>query len=138
MEPKCLQFKELSARSLRDMPLQKALKRIYERLGAARDRSFSTLENAEELRERAFQIKKGTLDRLDLYLEELEKKTTLTGGKVHWASDAAGAREIVLGLARERGIRSVVKGKSMVSEEIGLNDALVAHGMEVYETDLGE
>jgi L-lactate dehydrogenase complex protein LldF len=60
------------------------------------------------------------------------------GGVVHWATDAAEARAIVLDLARRHGVRTVVKSKSMATEEIHLNDALAAAGLEVTETDLGE
>ncbi|MFC1884470.1 LutB/LldF family L-lactate oxidation iron-sulfur protein [Thermodesulfobacteriota bacterium] len=138
MEIKCLQFNELSRESLRDEHLQKALKRIYERLGIARNRAFSSLENPEALRDQAYRIKKKTLDRLDQYLEKLEEQVTRLGGKVHWASDAARAREIIEALAEERHVKTIVKGKSMFSEEIGLNESLINRGIEVYETDLGE
>ena len=57
---------------------------------------------------------------------------------MHWASDAAEAREIVLSLASRLSVESVVKGKSMLTEEIDLNPALESAGIEVYETDLGE
>jgi L-lactate dehydrogenase complex protein LldF len=60
------------------------------------------------------------------------------GGHVHWAVDAADANAYITGLARERGVHSVVKGKSMATEETALNDALEAEGIDVVETDLGE
>jgi L-lactate dehydrogenase complex protein LldF len=60
------------------------------------------------------------------------------GGQVHWARDAEEARAIVRALCRRAGAKTVAKGKSMVSEEIGLNEALAADGLEVIETDLGE
>ena len=61
-----------------------------------------------------------------------------SGGQVHFAPSAADARDIVLKLCQEAGARLVTKGKSMVSEEIGLNAHLEAAGIEVVETDLGE
>jgi L-lactate utilization protein LutB len=68
----------------------------------------------------------------------LEQKVTAAGGGVHWASDAEEANRIVLEIATRHHVRSIVKSKSMVSEEIGLNHALEAGGIRAYETDLGE
>jgi len=79
-----------------------------------------------------------TLSHLDLYLEAYERKVTESGGVVHFAETAADARAIVLELCRELGAKLVTKGKSMISEEIGLNAHLEASGIEVVETDLGE
>ncbi|MBI2460328.1 MAG: iron-sulfur cluster-binding protein, partial [Candidatus Rokubacteria bacterium] len=83
-------------------------------------------------------IKEATLQRLDHYLELLADNGAKAGGVVHWAADAREAREIILGLARERGVRLVVKSKSMATEEIHLNEALEAAGITPVETDLGE
>jgi L-lactate dehydrogenase complex protein LldF len=71
-------------------------------------------------------------------LLRLEEKITQLGGKVHWAATAARAREIIEKLAMDRGVKRVVKGKSMVTEEIALNEGLINRGIEVSETDLGE
>ena len=83
-------------------------------------------------------VKDHTLTHLDRYLTEAEAQLQANGAEVHWAADAAQARDIVTGLARRHEVRSVVKGKSMVTEEIDLNPALEEHGIEVFETDLGE
>ena len=79
-----------------------------------------------------------TLAHLDRYVEQFATNVESVGGRVFFAADAAEARRHVVGLARERGVRLVVKSKSMVTEEIGLNPALEAAGVEVVETDLGE
>ena len=138
MQIRCDQFQELSKKALADTHLQEALKGIDSRLADMRNAAFALLEDGEELREKAHKIKKDTLDRLDEYLERLEKKIIQTGGKVHWAGTASQARKIIEKLAIDKGVRTVVKGKSMVTEEIGLNEGLIAQGLEVVETDLGE
>ena len=86
----------------------------------------------------AGRIKQHTLENLDLYLERTEKKLLENGAKVHWAADAASARAQILEILRENDARRVVKTKSMVTEEIGLNGFLAENGVEVAETDLGE
>jgi L-lactate dehydrogenase complex protein LldF len=103
-----------------------------------RNSAFSLLDNPEGLREQAHNIKKETLERLDEYLEHLEKNVIRTGGRVHWARDARHARRLIETIALNNGVKTVVKGKSMVTEEIALNKALADCGIEVSETDLGE
>ena len=76
--------------------------------------------------------------RLDEHLERLEREVTARGGTVHWARDANEANAIVTRLVRATGEREVVKVKSMVTQEIGLNEALEAAGIAAYETDLAE
>lgn len=71
-------------------------------------------------------------------LEEFEKNAVARGAKVFWARDARQANEFILDLARKKGITYTTKGKSMVSEEMGLNDYLKNNGIEPFETDLGE
>jgi len=96
------------------------------------------LPEFDRLRAEARELKDHTLSHLDLYLEAFERKVIESGGQVHYAPDAAEARAIVLQLCQEAGAKLVTKGKSMVSEEIGLNAHLKAAGIEVVETDLGE
>ena len=83
-------------------------------------------------------VRAETLAHLDRYVAQFADNVERAGGHVFVAADAAAAREHVVGLARERGVRRIVKSKSMVTEEIGLNPALEAAGAEVVETDLGE
>ena len=83
-------------------------------------------------------VKNHLLTHLDDYLEQAEAALLANGAQVHWADDAQEAREIVARLARDASVRTVVKGKSMLTEEISLNAALEGAGAEVYETDLGE
>jgi L-lactate dehydrogenase complex protein LldF len=92
----------------------------------------------QELRQHAHDIKKHTLDHLDYYLEQLEKNIEARGGKVIWAKDGAEACAFIQKLARARGVKVIVKSKSMTTEEIHLNDHLEKDGVEAVETDLGE
>jgi len=138
MEIRCNQFQELSKKALNDQNLQKALKNFSALIQEKRNLAFSLLDNPEGLRDQAHNIKKETLERLDEYLEHLEKNVIRLGGKVHWARDAKKARELIETIASDKGVKTVVKGKSMVTEEIDLNKELIARGIEVSETDLGE
>jgi L-lactate dehydrogenase complex protein LldF len=92
----------------------------------------------QALRESAKRIREHTMQHLDLYLEQFERNCTAAGGIVHWARDAEEARAIVVGLARAAGAREVIKIKSMTTEEIFLNPALQAAGIQPFETDLAE
>jgi L-lactate dehydrogenase complex protein LldF len=92
----------------------------------------------ESAREQCAAIRQEAIDHLDDYLLEFEKNVKARGGYVFWAEDGEEARQYVTDLARERGVRRVVKSKSMVTEEIHLTPALEQIGCEVLETDLGE
>ncbi|HUP12069.1 MAG TPA: LutB/LldF family L-lactate oxidation iron-sulfur protein, partial [Niastella sp.] len=89
-------------------------------------------------RERAKNIKWRAIEKLDEYLEQFETMLTKRGGKVIWAEDGKQAVEEVLKIARAKNCKTIVKSKSMVTEEIHLNDYLEEHGIESVETDLGE
>ncbi|MGH7122563.1 MAG: lactate utilization protein B, partial [Acetobacteraceae bacterium] len=92
----------------------------------------------DDLREIGRRIKDHTLENLDFYLETWADHVEDAGGEVHWCSTAADAREAVLGICRTVGAKIVTKGKSMISEEIEINDFLAANGITPVETDLGE
>jgi L-lactate dehydrogenase complex protein LldF len=132
------QFKENAHRALEDAPLQKALKNVRTGFVERRALAAAELPEFEALRDSARDIKKHTLQHLDLYLEAYEKKVIEAGGRVHFCRTAREANEAVLSICRARGARTVTKGKSMISEEMGLNDALMAAGITPVETDLGE
>ncbi len=89
-------------------------------------------------RERAKNIKWRAIETLDQQLEEFELNFSKRGGKVIWAETGAQAIEEVLKICKEKNCKSLVKSKSMVTEEIHLNKALEEHGIESIETDLGE
>jgi len=131
-------FKKNAASALADPQLQRALANARTGFIARRSLARTLLPEFDALCEQAKQIKDHTLAHLDLYLEAYEEKVNEAGGHVHWARTAEDARRIILDICREAGARLVTKGKSMVAEEIALNDALEGAGMEVAETDLGE
>jgi L-lactate dehydrogenase complex protein LldF len=124
--------------ALDDPQLRGALRNATSLFGQRRLAAARGLGNWEDLRTQARAIKDDVLLHLDRYLEQFVSKAELRGANVHWARDANEANQIVCQLAREEGAHHVVKSKSMVTEEIHLNDALQASGMEVIETDLGE
>jgi L-lactate dehydrogenase complex protein LldF len=109
--------------------------------GTIRDkrlRAVAELPDWEELRLAGAAIKDNVLARLPELLVQLEERVTAAGGVVHWAADAAEANAIVAGIATAHDAREVVKVKSMATQEIELNAALAAHGIDVWETDLAE
>jgi len=124
--------------ALANPQLRGALHRATSLFGIRRREAASGLSNWEELRSQARAIKDETLLHLDRYLERFAANAEAAGARLHWARDAAEANGIVCRLAKERNARLVVKGKSMATEEIHLNAALQAEGIEALETDLGE
>ncbi len=103
-----------------------------------RDNASHGLDEWENLREVAKQIKTHTIDKLDFYLKEFEKNAKEKGLHVHWAKDAKEHNEIVLKLLLSHGAKMLVKSKSMLTEECHLNPYLEKNGIEVIDTDLGE
>ncbi|MEN2284057.1 lactate utilization protein B [Algoriphagus sp. SE2] len=103
-----------------------------------RDISSKGIPEWEELRKLASGIKDHVLTKLDYYLEELEKKATENGIKVHWAQNAEEHNKIVLSILEEKKCKAIVKSKSILTEECHLNPFLEKHGVEVVDTDLGE
>ena len=131
-------FKENAHRAIADAGLQKALARSGPSFIARRTAAVAALPEFEQLRDIACEIKNHTLANLDFYLEEWEAKVLAAGGKVHWCATADEAREAVLAICRSVNARNVTKGKSMISEELGINDHLERHDITPIETDLGE
>jgi len=131
-------FLNAAQQALADPPLQSALVRLTSTLLAGNRRGYAALADSDALREHAKHIKEHTLAHLDRYLEQLEAAVQKRGGHVHWAATAEDARRIVLDIAQRTNCRRIVKSKSMTSEEIHLNPALEAAGLEVTETDFGE
>ena len=103
-----------------------------------RDGQAHAMPEWEELRELASQIKEHTLTHLDIYLEQFEAAARANGVTVHWAKDGAEHNAIVLGLLRDHGAKTLIKSKSMLTEECGMREHLTANGIEITETDLGE
>ncbi|HVB45616.1 MAG TPA: LutB/LldF family L-lactate oxidation iron-sulfur protein [Streptosporangiaceae bacterium] len=131
-------FPAAASRALDDAQLRRNLGKATATIRGKRARVVAELPDWEELREAGRAIKAHTMAHLDQYLEQLETEFTARGGTVHWARDAAEANRIVTDLVQATGAKEVVKVKSIVTDEIGLNDALAAAGIEPVETDLAE
>ncbi len=95
-------------------------------------------ENLELARSRAAFIKRKVVENLDRYLIEWEANFKKNGGKIIWAQDAAEAQTEILAILKKHHVKSIVKSKSMVTEEVKLNDFLTTNGIQSIETDLGE
>ncbi len=124
--------------ALQNPALQRALQNIKPGFRRKRAAAIAKLPEFDALREVGRNLKNQVIENLDFYLERFEAKVKEQGGQVHWARDAAEANQIVLAICCAVDAQRVTKGKSMISEEIGLNDFLVAHGIQPIETDLGE
>lgn len=137
--PSCNDFQRGAKKALDDKRLQAQLARtLKDGFQHKRLKAKERLPEYDELRDKARDIKNHTLENLDAYLEAFEAKVILAGGHVHWAETSAQARDIILDICIAHDAKTVTKGKSMISEEIGLNDYLAANGIEPVETDLGE
>jgi len=132
------QFKEKVVVALADPNLRDALGQSRKGFVNGRAALVAGVPEFEAMRDEARDLKNHVLANLDHYLERFEASVTAAGGQVHWAADSEDARRIILGICQRVEARVITKGKSMVSEEIGLNDALEAQGYQVVETDLGE
>ena len=131
-------FKQNARRALADAGLQKALALSRPQFMARRTAAVANLPEFEQLRDTGRDIKDHALANLDFYLEAYAENVERAGGHVHWASTADEARAAVLDICRKAGAQTVTKGKSMISEELGINAHLTQHGITPVETDLGE
>jgi L-lactate dehydrogenase complex protein LldF len=129
---------ERSHAALDDPILQGALKRATDTFIDRRREALTSVTDWEALRQRARQVKEHTINNLDYYLEQLVKNVEAHDGKVFWARTGDDVSKYIIELAHERGVKSVVKSKSMATEEIELNHALEAANIRPIETDLGE
>lgn len=135
--PRSLFFEDAD-RTTQDSPRRTAVRKALHNYQAARNKTGSTYTDWKSARAAASTIKHEAVNHLDSYLEEFERNFTARGGKVFWASNSQQARDYIINLAKERNVRAIVKSKAMTGEEIHLNEALVAEGFGVVESDLGE
>ena len=131
-------FKQNAARALADPGLQRALARVKPEFHSRRAQAVAALPEFEQLRDIGRDIKNHALAHLDFYLETFADRVERAGGHVHWCATADDARAAVLDICRRVGARTATKGKSMVSEELALNEFLERNGVQPVETDLGE
>jgi len=129
-------FKSQAILALRNASLQQALARTKSHFIDKRLNAVKALPEFDSLRQRGREIKEHTLAHLDFYLEYFEKQVIAQGGQVHWADTPQTACQQILSICQAA--KRITKGKSMVTEEINLNQALQQAGLEVVETDLGE
>src|SRR5690606_38203624 len=131
-------FKANARRALADANLQTAMGFVRTGFIDKRKAAADALPEFEALRDAARDIKDHTLARLDHYLARYETKAVERGAQVHWCVTAEEARNTILGICRSVEARTATKGKSMIAEEIGLNEFLEENGIAPIETDLGE
>lgn len=131
-------LRKRTAAAIQDTSLRQSLASASDLLSTRKSSAYSQLADAAALREEARAIKARILARLPDILERLADNVIARGGNVHWAATAADANAVIAEIAARAGARSVIKSKSMASEETALNEALEAQGCEVTETDLGE
>jgi L-lactate dehydrogenase complex protein LldF len=131
-------FPAAAAEAVADHGLRANLRTATHTIRSRRAAVVAELDDWAELRQAGKEIKDHTLRHLDSYLEQLEEAVTTAGGVVHWAETAEQANEIIIDLVRATGETDVVKVKSMATQEIGLNEALEAAGINALETDLAE
>ncbi|OIJ21977.1 iron-sulfur cluster-binding protein [Anaerobacillus alkalidiazotrophicus] len=118
--------------------MRKAVAGAQERMQGRRLDSINALGNWEEWRNLAEEIRQHTLENLDFYLEQLAENVVKNGGNVFFAETAQEANDYIKGVVSKKSAKKIIKSKSMVTEEISMNQALESIGCEVIETDLGE
>ena len=121
-----------------DLVHREIIRKNIESYDAAHMRGRARFQDWEAARQRCQEIKREAVNHLDRYLLQFEEKVTARGGHVFWAEDAEQACAYICDLAQRRGVKTVVKSKSMVTEEIELSHALEKLGIKAWETDLGE
>ncbi len=132
-------FKQRIRQSLGNPILQSALDANAEKRILARKKVFEDLSpDILSVRNQAHQMRAHTIEHLDEYINQFIQKVQQNGIHVHRAANAQEAASIVLNIARENQVKLITKSKTMVGEEIGLNQALETAGFQVVETDLGE
>jgi L-lactate dehydrogenase complex protein LldF len=138
MQASPVETKTLIKNALGNSDLRKAVAKATDSSTISRAKIVNQIPYWESLRSKAHSIKKDVIDHLDKYLEEFEWNCIKNGINIHWASDAAEARKIIIQIAKDSNVKNVVKSKSLTTEEIHLNDFLSENGIESLETDLGE
>ncbi|MEG9480686.1 LutB/LldF family L-lactate oxidation iron-sulfur protein [Mannheimia indoligenes] len=138
LQTNTLPFKQRVEQQVNNEVVRKALVKAQETIGANRQRMVDELGNWEEWRDDAKAIRNHVLANLDAYLYQLSEKVTQNGGHVFFAETAEEATNYIKNVAKAKNAKKIVKSKSMVTEEIGMNHVLEAEGIKVVETDLGE
>ena len=138
MKPLTLNFRSKAAQTIGDEQVQNSLEHVYTGFYQGRINAAADTPNWEELRTKGKAIKDHTIVHLDHYLDMFSEKVEQSGGTVFFADNAEEARQYITELAKDRDIETVIKSKSMVSEEMSLAENMNDSGFETIETDLGE
>ena len=138
MKPVTEKFRDIALDTLNDSKIQANLNALYEGFHSRRIAAGSATHNWEDLREHGRAIREHTVENLDFYIEILEQAVVANGGNFYLASDADEAANYVVELAKSKNVKTVIKSKSMLSEEMSLNSKLEQNNVEPIETDLGE
>jgi len=138
MQVQSMFFERKASEKLNDPRLQENLKRLSSKFVNARATSILELEDFEGTRSAAVDIRNRSIQNLDVWLELFEQKAIATGAKVLFARTPQEAAQLVVKIAQKHEVKTVIKSKSMVTEEMALNKALEAADVKVRETDLGE
>ena len=131
-------FAQNASHAVGDAQLRRNIRKATTTIRERRDRVVAEMPDWQDLRESGKAIKDEVLRHLDRYLEQFEAAASERGAQVHWARDADEANAIVGDLVAATGEREVIKVKSMLTQELGLNEALAERGISAYETDLAE
>jgi len=138
MQVASMYFKERAHTKLHDVQLQASLAKFQGKFVPARKSAITELDDFEATRDAAAEIRQRALDDLDVWLTIFDENARARGATVLYAQTPAEINALVLEIARRHGVRKIIKSKSMVSEESGLDHAIEAAGLTVVETDLGE
>ena len=133
------QFKAQATEAINNATIQKSLDRLVNfRQGRVEAIAEYGQARWDALSDQAREVKRETLEHLDYYLDQLSRNVERAGGHVFFAKDAQEANDYVAKVAADNGVKTVIKSKSMVSEEMGIAGVLESMGIEPVETDLGE
>jgi L-lactate dehydrogenase complex protein LldF len=138
MQVTSMHFKARAGEKLADRRLQDNLKKLSTKWVLGRANAITELDDFEATRDDAVERRNLALANLDVWIERFEQQATARGATVLFAETPADASKLVVEIAKRHGVRKVTKSKSMVSEEMALNRALEAAGIQPVETDLGE
>lgn len=138
MELTPLKTKEYIKKALKDDRLRAAVDKATQTALKKRQDKVDQIPYWEDLRYKAHSIKRDVIEHLDKYLTEFEENCEKNGIHVHWAADTNEAQQIIYNLVQEKNVKTIVKSKSLTTEEIHLNKFLIDRDIETLETDLGE
>src|SRR5690606_30398929 len=132
------EFHSLSEQKAFDLDHRRVINYNIGKYDTAVERGLSRLVNLETSKRKAHTLKWRVMENLDKMLLEFESNFQRRGGKVIWANDEKEARQEILNIVRKSNAKTVIKSKSMTTEEIHLNEFLEEHQIETVESDLGE